>query len=752
MKLFRSLLSLVLIFLIGNQSIAQDLEINLIPRPNKFSQQIGQYTLPSNVEVFVSEEFSSLAELLYEYPSINSLKVEVVKKLKKSQHYGIRILKAEESDKVAKNGYKLSVDDKGIVLIAHEDKVMINALYTFIQLGYLSENPNVIPGILIEDAPRFGYRGLHLDVSRHFMPFPFLKKYIDLMAIYKLNTFHWHLTDGAGWRLEIKKYPELTNKAAWRSHTNWLDWKNNGEQYVEPGSPNASGGFYTQEQARELVSYAVRKGITIIPEIEMPGHSEEVLAVYPELSCTGVPYTQDEFCIGNEKTFEFLKNVLDEVLEIFPSTYIHIGGDEADKSHWKSCPKCQALKEKEGFKTEDELQSYAIKQMDEYLQSKGRKLIGWDEILQGGLTKGATVMSWQGEDGGIKAANMGHDVIMTPGSHLYFDYYQTDPRTQPQAMSGFVTLDKVYSYNPIPKEINAEKAKHVLGAQANVWTEYMPTYQHVEYMVFPRALALAEVVWTNQELRNWRDFQTRLQQHYKILQKLDVNYYRPSFHVKSKVDFNPAKKTNSINLTSEQLNPVIRYSTDGTNPTKNSTLYTLPIELSSSKIVKAASFLDSARVSPVEEIEIDIHKGIGKTVHYSSKWEKYPAKEELTLTNGVKGTLSYQDGEWQGFTSTFDVMLDFERREEIKSISMNFMQVPGPGVFFPGEFTVYLSDNGKNFREIQTIKNYDNTTDPQLKFKKFEVVLEKPQMARYVKVVATNPMKGFMFTDELVIY
>ena len=439
-------------------------------------------------------------------------------------------------------------------------------------------------------------------------------------------------------------------------------------------------------------------------------------------------------------------------MTIFPSPYIHIGGDEADKSHWKNCPKCQALMKRDSLKSEEELQSYAIKQMDEYLQSKGRKLIGWDEILEGGLTPGATVMSWRGEEGGIKLANAGHDVIMTPVAYLYFDGYQTDPRTQPEALGGFLPLEKVYSYNPIPEGIQDDKKKHILGAQANVWTEHIPTYQHVEYMAFPRALALSEVVWTDKDSKSWPDFQKRLQQQYKILQKLEVNYYRPSYNVINKVEFDSAQVKNTISLSSEQFIPYIRYTIDGTEPSKSSTLYNLPIELSKSAVIKAASFLDSARVSPVETIELDIHKAIGKEVIYKTPWEGYPAQGNRTLTNGIKGTLTYQDGQWQGFTKGVDVIVDFERREEIKSVALNFMQIPAPGVYFPGEFTVLVSDNGKSYRELGTVKNQVSTTDPALKFQKFEINLEKPIMARYIQIKATNPMKGYLFADEIVIY
>ncbi|TDS16023.1 glycoside hydrolase family 20 protein [Sphingobacterium paludis] len=743
---------LLLILLHPYLSIAQKNGLNLIPKPNKVVYGEGTFQIPADIALFTTVDFVEATALLTAYPQLKTAPVEILKKITKKHQHGLRILPAEPVDKIAPNAYRLQVDESGILIKANDQKAMLAGMYTFIQLGLLQDDPLTLPQLTIDDSPRFGYRGLHLDVSRHFMPLSFIKKYIDLMAIYKFNQFHWHLTDGAGWRLEIKKYPELTHTAAWRTHRNWKDWMANGRQYTVQGTPNASGGYYTQEQAMDIVRYAATKGINVIPEIEMPGHSEEVLAVYPHLACSEKPYTQGEFCIGNEETFTFMKNVLDEVLTIFPSEYIHIGGDEAEKKHWKTCKKCQALKEAKGFKDEEELQSYAIQQMDEYLQSKGRKLIGWDEILEGGLTKGATVMSWRGEEGGIKAAQMGHNVIMTPGSHLYFDSYQTDPRTQPEAIGGYLTIDKVYSYNPVPKELDEDKAKHILGAQANLWTEYMPTYQHVEYMAFPRALALAEVNWTNQESRNWMDFKERLQHHYKLLQQLDVNYYRPSYHVTSEISFNKEKQSNTVDLHSEQLVPNIFYTTDGTEPTSSATPFTNPIEFTTTAIIKAASFIDSARVSPVEEIKLDIHKAIGKKVFYNNNWEGYPAQREFTLTNGETGGLSYQDGQWQGFTKDFDAYIDFERREEINTVSMRFMQIPGPGVFFPGEYLVLLSDNGKNYRKVGSITNLEDSENPNLKFKTFTVTLDKPQMARYVKVVATNVNKGFLFADEIVVY
>ncbi|PVD52675.1 beta-N-acetylhexosaminidase [Terrimonas sp.] len=726
---------------------------DIIPKPVSVSTGSGNFTFQPDIDIITTVAFKDAAVLLNEHPAIKNARIKTVKKNDAANKHAIYMLNATEADKLPENAYSLAVNEENIIIKAWDKPQMINAVYTLVQLGYLQQDPKTLTTAVIIDEPRFSYRGLHLDVSRHFMPLSFVKKYIDVMAIYKFNNLHWHLTDGAGWRLEIKKYPQLTRLAAWRTHAGWKEWWNNGRRYIEKGAPNASGGFYTQQQAKELVDYAAKKGINVIPEIEMPGHSEEVLAVFPELSCTGKPYTQSEFCIGNPETFTFLKNVLDEVLTIFPSRYIHIGGDEADKKHWETCPKDQALMQKEGLRSVDELQSYAIKQMDIYLQSKGRRIIGWDEILEGGLSGGATVMSWRGEAGGIRSANAGHDVIMTPGSHLYFDSYQTDPRTQPEAIGGFLTLEKVYSYDPVPAAIAPDKVNHILGAQANLWTEYIPTTEQAEYMVFPRALALAELDWTAKEKKNWKDFQQRLQSHYKLLQDLNVNYYRPSYNVGHESIYNPDKKSNLITLTTEQLNAKnIHYTVNGTAPQISSTYYVAPFELNHSAVVNAAYFQDSIQIGPTLTFITDIHKAIGKPVMYNSKWDGYPAQNEATMTNGIMGGLTYHDGQWQGFTRPVDLIVDMQETTIINSVAMNFMQLIGPGVYMPGEMQVLLSGDGKNFQLAGVAYNDISDKDSRLLFKRFDVKLEKPQQARYVQVKATNPKRGYLFTDEIIVY
>ncbi len=388
-----------------------------------------------------------------------------------------------------------------------------------------------VPAVQIEDEPRFAWRGLHLDVARHFFSVDEVKHFIDLLALHKFNTFHWHLTDDQGWRIEIKKYPKLTDVGAWRSGIGFgLDPKAG----TAWGPDGRYGGFYTQQQVRDVVAYAKTRFVNVVPEIEMPGHSVAALAAYPELSCSGKPFSTDitagvhdgVLCASNPRVDQFITDVLDETLALFPSTVIHVGGDEVPKGPWKQCERCQAYMKQKNLKDENELQSDFIRRADRYLTSRGRRLIGWDEILEGGLAEGATVMSWRGVDGGIAAAKAGHDVVMSPGSHCYLDHYQGDPETQPKAIGGYTPLVRVYAYEPVPPELTEAEAKHVLGAQANLWAEYFPNYRHVQYMAWPRACALAEVTWSAKEARDYDDFTKRLRRHYERLDAMDVNYYK----------------------------------------------------------------------------------------------------------------------------------------------------------------------------------------------------------------------------------
>jgi hexosaminidase len=440
------------------------------------------------------------------------------------------MLKTVADTSLHSEGYRLKISGDGIRIEGQNGAGLFYGVQTFTQL--IAANKQSLPEVEIVDYPRFAYRGLHLDVGRHMFPPEFIKKYIDLLAHHKYNRFHWHLTEDQGWRIEIKKYPKLQEVGAYRKETviGHAGTATRGDKKDFDGK--RYGGFYTQDEVKEIVQYAADRYVTIIPEIELPGHALAALSAYPELGCTGGPYEaattwgvfDDVFCAGKEGTFEFLQGVLDEVITLFPGEYVHIGGDECPKTRWKTCPNCQKRIKNEKLHDEHELQSYFIQRVEKYLNSKGKRIIGWDEILEGGLAPNATVMSWRGEEGGIAAAKQNHDVIMTPGNWCYFDHYQDTTKSEPLAIGGFTPVREVYGYEPIPSQLSVAEAKHILGAQANVWTEYIPTSDHVEYMVYPRASAMAEVLWSPKSARDYDGFLARMKTHLKRLDEWNVNY------------------------------------------------------------------------------------------------------------------------------------------------------------------------------------------------------------------------------------
>jgi len=520
-------------------SYAQEIETfntMIIPQPQQIKIGNSHFTFNSNTKIVSNNILLSQQAIIF---SENIERTSGIKIMTLSSHddkskKGVIFLNiVKDKVKLGDEGYHLKVEKNKIIIEANTIAGTYYGLQSLFQLVLLNADLQSdeihdikIPTLEINDSPRFAYRGMHLDVGRHMFPPEFIKKYIDLLAYYKFNTFHWHLTEDQGWRIEIKKYPKLTEVGAWRKET--LIGHGGKKPFKYDGKPY--GGYYTQDEIRDIVSYAAQRQITIIPEIEMPGHSLAALAAYPNLGCTGGPYDvatrwgvfNDIYCT-NDSTFVFLENVLLEVMDLFPSKYIHIGGDEAPKAEWKKCKTCQATMNREGLKDEHELQSYFIQRMEKFLNSNGRSIIGWDEILEGGLAPNATVMSWRGTDGGIAAAQQGHDAIMTPGSHCYFDHYQSENKeNEPLAIGGFTSLEKVYSYEPIPELLNSEEAKHILGAQGNVWTEYMETPEHVEYMILPRMAALSEVNWANE--KDWEMFKKRIAKHFLIYDKLGYNY------------------------------------------------------------------------------------------------------------------------------------------------------------------------------------------------------------------------------------
>ena len=661
---------------------------SVIPVPLKMEQGTGSFLLSEKTKLYTNLQGGE-AELWENY--LKALPVQLKEARMKDRKQMLFLLITPKTPQLpSPESYTLSVTSQRIEIRATSGAGLFYGMQTLLQLMQpASTGSYSVPSVEIEDTPRFAYRGLMLDVSRHFSTKEFIKKQIDALAYYKINRLHLHLTDAAGWRLEIKKYPLLTDFAAWRTDPTWKKWWNGGRKYLRYDEPGASGGYYTQDDIREILEYARQHYITVIPEIEMPSHSEEVLAAYPQLSCSGEPYKNSDFCVGNEETFTFLENVLTEVMELFPSEYIHVGGDEAGKSAWKTCPKCQKRMKDEHLANVDELQSYLIHRIEKFLNNHGRRLLGWDEILQGGIAPNATVMSWRGEEGGIAAVTSGHHAIMTPGAYCYLDSYQDAPYSQPEAIGGYLPLKKVYAYDPVPASLTAEQAKLVYGVQGNLWVEYIPTPEHVEYMIYPRMLALAEVAWSAPERKSWSDFHTRALSAVADLQKKG---------------YHPFDLSKEIGSRPESLQPVS-------------------------------------------------HLALGKKVTYNSSYSPhYPAQGNTALTDGIRGDWTYGDGSWQGFISDNhrDVTIDMEKETPIHSITAAFMQVVGAEVFLPETVIISISDDGINFTELQK-QHFEVSKETPIRFT--DISWQGEAKGRYVRYQAQagSEFGGWIFTDEIIV-
>ena len=661
---------------------------SVIPVPLKMEQGTGSFLLSEKTRLYTNLQGGE-AELWENY--LKALPVQLKEARMKDRKQMLFLLITPKTPQLpSPESYTLSVTSQRIEIRATSGAGLFYGMQTLLQLMQpASTGSYSVPSVEIEDTPRFAYRGLMLDVSRHFSTKEFIKKQIDALAYYKINRLHLHLTDAAGWRLEIKKYPLLTDFAAWRTDPTWKKWWNGGRKYLRYDEPGASGGYYTQDDIREILEYARQHYITVIPEIEMPSHSEEVLAAYPQLSCSGEPYKNSDFCVGNEETFTFLENVLTEVMELFPSEYIHVGGDEAGKSAWKTCPKCQKRMKDEHLANVDELQSYLIHRIEKFLNNHGRRLLGWDEILQGGIAPNATVMSWRGEEGGIAAVTSGHHAIMTPGAYCYLDSYQDAPYSQPEAIGGYLPLKKVYAYDPVPASLTAEQAKLVYGVQGNLWVEYIPTPEHVEYMIYPRMLALAEVAWSAPERKSWPDFHTRALSAVADLQKKG---------------YHPFDLSKEIGSRPESLQPVS-------------------------------------------------HLALGKKVTYNSPYSPhYPAQGNTALTDGIRGDWTYGDGSWQGFISDnrLDVTIDMEKETPIHSITAAFMQVVGAEVFLPETVIISISDDGINFTELQK-QHFEVSKENPIRFT--DISWQGEAKGRYVRYQAQagSEFGGWIFTDEIIV-
>ncbi|MEN8120069.1 MAG: family 20 glycosylhydrolase [Bacteroidota bacterium] len=755
-------------------------EIEIIPAPVNLITGEGSFAVNENTVLLLNNDDQALKNLvgflskaIYNVKGF-SPKIKVNNAFdNKSNYIGFKLV---ADDKLNGEAYTLNADGEKVIIQASKPAGLFYGLQTLLQLmpaelygDEKSANIDiVIPAVQIKDEPRFSYRGMHLDVSRHFFPKEFIKKYIDLIAFNKMNVFHWHLVDDQGWRVEIKKYPKLTDIGAWRVDREDKIWFKREAQ--KPDEKATYGGFYSQEDIREIVAYAKDRYVTIIPEIELPAHVMSAIAAYPQLSCTNESITvppgsvwpiTNIYCAGKDSTFLFLEDVLTEVMNLFPSEYIHIGGDEATKTNWEKCKHCQKRIKTEGLGNVEELQSYFIKRIEKFLVSKGRKLIGWDEILEGGLAPEATVMSWRGIRGGIAAVKSGHDAVMTPNSYCYFDHYQGDKKIEPVAIGGYTTLKKVYSYEPIPDELTEQEAKHILGAQANVWTEYIYDGKQVEYMSVPRMSALAEVVWSPKEKKDWDNFNRRMQKQFIRYKYMDVNYSKGT----TKVDINPLFSGDSIlvEFYNERYNPEIHYTLDGNAPTVESPVYSSPITISETLTLKAV-LVDKGKIigNPSEKL-IAQHKAMGAKVVYAELYdEKYKAKAELNLTDGMTGTDSHNDGYWQGFDGyDMEVVLDFGKSLDFAKLSVGCYQNQKSWIFLPNSVEFSISDDGENFISIGVIKNNVPAEEKGIIIKRFKLETEL-QKANYLKVkvkaLKTCPEwhsgageKSWLFVDEITV-
>ncbi len=776
----------LLILLTGVSLNGQQAQLNLIPWPVEVKQGEGSYLLKDQVTFF--SDFPKQNQLL-----LNNYLSDELKKL------GLKLVRTEKREGAdlvfhmtrmptsGKPAYTIKVDKHGIELASNFEEPGFHAIQTLLQLIPL-EGQKEIPFVEILDHARFEYRGMHFDVCRHFFPVSFIKKYIDWLAYHKLNTFHWHLTDDQGWRIEIEKYPELTKIGAKRNGTIIGRY---------PGSGNDNipyGGSYTKEQIKEVVAYARTRFIQVIPEIEMPGHGSAAIAAYPWLSCfpekpTHIPVNMisaksaeeqkngriklvqetwgvfdDVFCAGNDSTFIFLQHVIDEVMPLFPSKYFHVGGDECPKTHWKTCPRCQKRMKDHNLKDEHELQSYFIQRIEKYINSKGKTIIGWDEILEGGLAPNAIVMSWQGEKGGIEAAKQNHDVIMTPGNPVYFDHTQTD-REDSVTIGGYNPIEKVYAYEPVPAVLTEEQGKHILGAQANLWTEYIKNEKKVEYMLFPRLSALSEVLWSPKAGRNWQHFEKRLIPQFRRYEKWGVNYSKAYLDLRGTVLPDPEHKSVLWKLESNNKNVSINWNkkldiNDPPNPPIFNS-YTVPIPVSKTSEYTAWSVENGKRLDNAFTQKFSFNLATGKVITLKDEAsDKYPGDGAFTLVNGVINEKGFsRTKEFLGWTGQdCEAVIDLGENKEISFVVVNGLKRRSSWIWESSGAEVFGSGDGVSWYPLGKTTQIEDKQN-----QKFTMTMAfRKTFARYVKVIVKNygkipegnpgaGSKAWLFLDEIEV-
>lgn len=743
----------------------------VIPIPQEIVMAAnGEFALNSNVKIIYPEGNEAMqrnAQYLAGYLKKATGKMYQIETGTEGKG---NILLQVVSDVEKPEAYQLKVNAEGVVISGASEAGVFYGIQTLRKsIPVLENSTPVLSYVEISDAPRFDYRGAHFDVSRHFFTVEEVKSFIDMMALHNMNRLHWHITDDQGWRIEIKKYPLLTEIGSQRKET--VIGHNSGEYDGKP-----YGGFYTQEEAREIVAYAAERYITVVPEIDLPGHMQAALAAYPQLGCTGGPYdvwtiwgvSDNVLCAGNDSVLTFIDDVLAEIIDIFPSEYIHIGGDECPKVKWKSCSKCQARIKALGIKSDDKhskeeyLQSFIINHGEKFLNAHGRQMIGWDETLEGGLAPNATVMSWRGEGGGIEAAKQHHDVIMTPNTYLYFDYYQTkDTENEPMAIGGYLPLERVYSYEPMPRSLTQEEQKYIVGVQANHWTEYIPTFSQLQYMALPRWAALCEIQWSQADKKDYQNFLTRLPQLISLYQTEGYNYAKHVFDVTA--DFQANAETGVVEVRMKTIDDApIHYTLDGTEPTSASPVADSVLSIKENCILQAVAVRPSGN-SRIFSEKVVFSKSTCKSIVANQPVNKqYEFKGVSTLTDGLKGNGNYKTGRWIAFyRNDMDVTIDLQQPTEISSVAFSTCVEKGDWVFDVRGITIEVSDDGENFTKVFS-EEY-----PEMKETDRNGLYEHkqtfaPVKTRYVHVLGLSERSipawhggkgnfGFLFVDEIVI-
>jgi len=672
----RCLLSLLIIFLCS-QGSAQT--ISVIPLPNHVHSSRGEFIFSNQVQLLANGDLAIEAAKVFNewFTQTIGYALPIVNVPNRNAPYIAFSLINDTTEK-----YTLKIRRSSIYLEGGPAG-LIRGSATLIQLFYDAKNEKRgVSCLRINDQPQFSYRGVHLDVSRHFVNKEFVKRYIDLLALYKMNTFHWHLTDDQGWRIEIKKYPKLTSVGAWRKGSMVGAYRNQEFDSIP------YGGFYTQADIREVVNYATKRQITIIPEIEMPGHAVAALAAYPEYSCTGDVKDvekgwgvfEDVFCV-KDSTFSFLEDVLTEVIALFPSKFIHIGGDECPKERWTKCPHCINTRYENNLRDEHELQSYFVQRIEKFLNSKGRQIIGWDEILEGGLAPNATVMSWRGIEGGIAAARSGHNAIMTPGTHCYFDHYQGEKANEPLAIGGFTPLEKVYAFRPIPDSLTKEEGKYILGAQANLWSEYMYDEKQVEYMLFPRLCALSEVLWTDTLLHDEKSFYNRVLKNQNLLDAFHVNYSKTWLRPTLKIE--GGENIPSLKLTLDsKVDQLIETAWDFGDGILNYSKYTSTIDAKNSGILVVKSTYEGK--NSIIKFPFEFSKSTGAKVTLITPGDRNYANPGITLCDGITGAYPWTGKHWIGWIGkNGEVEIDLGKAQSVDSIVVYCLNDPVSWIHAP---------------------------------------------------------------------